>query len=210
MRVNKTAKQLHKDNKGLSLVELIVTILLMSVISSMIVLFISSSRSNYELISTESALQTEAQAASGFIYDILLEAENVDYYGGDGTLPASSVVTDGAIGSAKVLAVNNGEKVNVVLYEAEKKQLRYYTLDIADAVGASSSAITALKDKAGAEDPKYSLLADYVTGFDYSKVTEGGAPDGPYYSNLNLEFEYAGRVYRTTIDVSGRNMKGGI
>ena len=120
------------------------------------------------------------------------------------------MVTDGAIGSAKVLAVNNGDKINVVLYEVEKKQLRYYALDKSEAEGVSNSAITALKDKAGAEDPKYSLLADYVTGFDYSKVTEGGAIDGPYYSNLNLEFEYAGRVYKTTIDVSGRNMKGGI
>jgi hypothetical protein len=121
------------------------------------------------------------------------------------------VVTDSAIGSAKVLAVNNGDKVNVVLYETEKKQLRYYTLDKSDTEGVSSSAITALKAKASNEDPKYSLLADYVTAFDYSKVVaSGGAVSGPYYSNLYLEFEYAGRVYKTTIDVNGRNMKGGI
>jgi prepilin-type N-terminal cleavage/methylation domain-containing protein len=206
----KGLRQFNSDNKGLSLVELIVTVLLMGVISSMIVVFISTSRSNYELISTESSLQTEAQAATGFIYDMLLEAEDVTFYGADAALDASVVGGTGADG-VKVLAAKNGDKVNVVLYDIGQKKLRYRTVSAAAVEATSASAITVLKDMADGGDSlmkdKYALLAEYVTGMEYAKLPSGAAIT---YSNVNLEFEYAGRQYKTSIDVKGRNAKGGI
>ncbi len=212
-RFRRKIAKLNKDNRGLSLVELIVTVLLMAGISGMIVMFISTSRANYEIISTESTLQTEAQAATGFIYDILIEAEDVNFYGGDSAVAASAVGGGDADGDVKILTAKTGDKVNVVLYEVNNKKLRYGTLDIAEVEGVSTSAITALKSRADAGAPlmgdKYALLAEYVTGLDYAKLE---LPSGAAisYSNVNLEFEYAGRQYKTSIDVNSRNTKGGI
>ena len=212
-RFRKKLTILNKDNRGLSLVELIVTVLLMAGISGMIVMFISTSRANYEIISTESTLQTEAQAATGFIYDILIEAEEVNYYGGDSAVAASAVGGSDTDGDVKVLAAKTGDKVNVVLYEIDNDKLRYGILDTTEVEGVSSSAITALKARADAGAPligdKYSLLAEHVTALDYAKIQ---LPSGAAisYSNVNLEFEYAGRQYKTSIDVNSRNTKGGI
>ena len=198
--------KLHKDNKGLSLVELIVTVLLMAGISGMIVMFISSSRTNYEFISTESTLQGEAQAATGFIYDVLLEAEDVTFYGADGTLAASAVDADDATGTVKVIAAKNGEDVNVVLYDMNNQKLLYRTVSAGAVAAPSSSAITVLKAGPSLINDKHALLAEYVTGLDFQKLPSGAAIT---YSNVNLEFEYAGRQYKTSIDVRGRNSKGG-
>ncbi len=199
--------KLHKDNKGLSLVELIVTVLLMAGISGMIVMFISSSRTNYEFISTESTLQGEAQAATGFIYDVLLEAEDVTFYGADGTLAASSVDADSATGTVKVIAAKTGENVNVVLYDMTNQKLLYRTVSAGAVAAPSSSAITVLKAGPSLLNDKHALLAEYVTNLDFKKLPSGAAIT---YSNVNLEFEYAGRQYKTSIDVRGRNAKGGI
>ncbi len=201
-KIKEKADKINKDNRGLSLVELIVTVLLMSVISGMIVLFIASSRSNYELISTETALQTEAQAATGFIYDILLESENVIFGEYDATLV-------GGTGSdkVKVLSAKSGDNYSVVLFEEGSGNLRYTSMSAIEV--ASDSVITVLNNRAGAGNnligDKYSLLAEYVTDMTYTEY--GVTSSAITYSNVNLDFEYAGRNYRTTIDVKGRNAK---
>ncbi len=216
-RFKEKTDKLNKDNRGLSLVELIVTVLLMGVISGMIVMFISSSRANYELISTETTLQGEAQAATGFIYDILLESEKVEFYGADGLLQASEVGTPADAGTIKVLSTKNGDTYYVVLYEAANSKLRYTSIPASEVDNASSSAISALSLRANrAEgDPlgapvnlygdKYALLAEHVTGFEYKDITASNAAIS--FSNVGLKFEYAGREYTTTIDVKGRNVK---
>jgi prepilin-type N-terminal cleavage/methylation domain-containing protein len=68
----KTEKQLN--NKGYTLVELVVTILITGMIVTIIAVFISASRTSYEEINKEAVLQQEAQMAGSYIGDIAIEA----------------------------------------------------------------------------------------------------------------------------------------
>ncbi len=212
-RFKEKANKLNNDNRGLSLVELIVTVLLMGVISGMIVMFISSSRANYEIISTESTLQGEAQAATGFIYDILLEAEDVYFYGKDVPIDAERVGGSAGEGTVKVLSAKNGDTYSVVLYEIDEGKLRYTSMSAIEAEVTTGGAIDALKARVTANPndkllgDKYSLLAEHVTGLNFEQLKNPDPKINLSYSNVNLDFEFAGRKYHTTIDVNGRNSK---
>nr|MCR5342346.1 hypothetical protein [Butyrivibrio sp.] len=63
------------NNKGLSLVELVVVILMMGLISTMLVVFVSTSRMSYQQVSTEVQLQDEATFAMSYIEEIAVEAK---------------------------------------------------------------------------------------------------------------------------------------
>lgn len=65
---------LKQNNRGLSLIELIVTILMSALIMMMLVVFVSTSRKSYQVTQTEITLQEEAGYALGYIEDIAVEA----------------------------------------------------------------------------------------------------------------------------------------
>lgn len=65
------------NNKGFSLVELIVCILMMGLISGMLVVFITMSRNDYRIVSDDTMLQDEASFAMNYISELSLEAESV-------------------------------------------------------------------------------------------------------------------------------------
>lgn len=68
-------QSIKTNNKGITLIELVVVILMVGIISTMLVVFISSSRANYTTLSTEVTLQQEAGYALSYIGDVAVEAE---------------------------------------------------------------------------------------------------------------------------------------
>ena len=66
----------NKDDRGFSLIELIVSILIMSVIAAMVVLLISSSRATYTVVKTDAELQGEVETVRKFIGELALEARS--------------------------------------------------------------------------------------------------------------------------------------
>ena len=51
--IRQSARALKKSNEGLSLVELVVTSLIMGMVSLIIVLFVSASRNSYTIVNNE-------------------------------------------------------------------------------------------------------------------------------------------------------------
>lgn len=64
----------QNNNKGYTLVELIVTILITGIVATIITMFISASRTIYQEVKEEAVLQQEAQLAGSYIGDIAIEA----------------------------------------------------------------------------------------------------------------------------------------
>lgn len=67
-------KSFGPDNRGYSLVELIVSVLIMSVVVAMVVMFISSSRKTYDIVGTEAQIRGEADVLKRFISELAVEA----------------------------------------------------------------------------------------------------------------------------------------
>ena len=75
-KVEKMNLRYERDDRGFSLIELIVSILIMSVISAMVVMLISSSRATYSEVNTDAVLQGDAETVRKFIGELALEARS--------------------------------------------------------------------------------------------------------------------------------------
>lgn len=84
-----------KDQRGFSLVELIVTILIMSVVMLAAAGFLITSTNSYRVSNIEIKLQMEAQTALAQLTDILMEAQSyqVKLKAGEETAEGLTVVT---------------------------------------------------------------------------------------------------------------------
>lgn len=72
-------KRLEKSNKGFTLIELIVTILIMSIMAGAVTLFFNAARNSYGAVHEEVTMQTEADIAMNFIDDIAQGAVSYRY-----------------------------------------------------------------------------------------------------------------------------------
>ena len=67
-------KKQKSDQRGFTLIELIVTIMIMSIVMVAAAGFIITAANSYRVANIELELQTEAQAAMNQLNDILIEA----------------------------------------------------------------------------------------------------------------------------------------
>ena len=65
------------DNKGITLVELIIAIAIATIVITSIAFFMSNSSKNYKKVNEEVSLQMEAQTILNQLNDLILEADNV-------------------------------------------------------------------------------------------------------------------------------------
>jgi len=72
-------KVFKKSNKGITLIELIVTILIMSIMAGTIFLFVNASKSSYGQVHEEVTMQTEADITLNFIENIAYGAVTYKY-----------------------------------------------------------------------------------------------------------------------------------
>ena len=72
-------KHLKKDNRGFTLVELIVTLLIMSIVMVAAAGFLATAINSYRVSNIEIKLQNEAQIAMNQLNDILIETQEYDF-----------------------------------------------------------------------------------------------------------------------------------
>lgn len=73
--MKKRIKKLHHSNKGFSLMELIVTMLISSIVTAAVAGFLSMGLNYYRRTNAETALQTESQVTELFLTELLQESQ---------------------------------------------------------------------------------------------------------------------------------------
>lgn len=112
-------KKLKKDRRGFTLVELIVTILIMSIVMVAAAGFIITAANSYRVANIEIELQNEAQTAMNQFNDILIEAKSYS-------------VTKNADGTAAELTVVTAEQTYYFKVDTAKNALMFKTEASAD------------------------------------------------------------------------------
>lgn len=105
-------KKLKKDQRGFTLVELIVTILIMSIVMVAAAGFLITAVNSYRVANIELELQSEAQVAMNQFNDILIEAKQYKFEQDLSGNPKLTVVTPGTQGAGDVtyyFSVKNSE-----------------------------------------------------------------------------------------------------
>lgn len=202
-------KHLINDNKGFSLVELIVTVLVTSILMLGVIAFISSSRTAYQTVSTSATLQEETMTVERVLSEMIMEAKS---YGFD---------EDVNLGGGKtvdvfwVTAKNNeggtGDCVYFFVLDETDNKLRYckglHPEDCvvkADEDSVLMPGINLINNQCYGTKAKFSLIAEHITAMSMVKPSIEKA-DGTDLVVLNLTFEYLGKTNSNTITAVTRN-----
>lgn len=120
-------KRLKQNNKGFSLVELVVAAGILGVISLTVITVMSASSTSYQKSSTEATLQSEAQVVANAISDRLIDCnKNIDYNTEVlNTVDGLTADTFGDRASGSVLQIVNNDKKYMLLFNQDEKELYY-------------------------------------------------------------------------------------
>lgn len=195
-------KKQKLDNRGLTLVELLVTIALVAVVGGVITAFVITAQKQYNQGIAETDLQYEAQLLSNQFQELLLDAnEGISYrYGGTRTEGANNNVpvgnfilndagvAEGATVTNKELYIYETATYSVLTWDSVKKEVYYREYD-----SATKQPITA--------EPE--LMAEFVSGIsvDLSDLEESGI----LRYDLYFLKEGTGREYSTSHKLKIRN-----
>ncbi len=210
-------------NKGYSLVELIVSILIMSVITGVIVVLISSSQRTYNEVNRDAVVQGETEMIRNYIGEIALEAFSCGQFGD----PDPSVAADNCIW---FLAPDNKtgsndkyyyffllEKANHVLRYGRYKQMNgadFNNILIGSdgkIFGTGFNYLKLLEDttnedidhkKTAIAGDDYKLLAEHIDQISLSADAATGL------ITITVKMNYDGAGVTRNIVLSGRNTKG--
>ncbi len=201
----------RQSNNGVTLIELIVTILIMTIVTGCITLFISSSRNSYFRISNETALQTEADVAMTFLTDMAEEASafrisQEHIAGAGGTLRQFNVLCMQIYDSEPFFCF--------IIHDEEVNELRFLKVKQNDTgkllwtEGTSGVNINNIDIKGtlsanGIDNPdnKRCFLASYVTGFNPVVPAEKKG-----LLQVSIELKYGGSTYSANKNISSRNI----
>lgn len=197
--------RLQQNNKGFSLVELIVTVLISSVVMAAVVGLLMTGLSLYKNVNAETQLQMESQAACGRIDELVQEAQYLKFY--------SSAVADNtdsiaSLGANKVLVLMTLEDSGsgwwyYIAWDAAGNQLLLsktgvtYTdgvLNVPDESAIAGQVNTMLT----ATNKKKYLLAQYIKTFNFTTI------DTKLY-RINVVLETGNKQFLTSQIVNGRN-----
>ena len=219
-----------RDDRGFSLIELIVSILIMSVITAMVVILISTSRATYNEVNTESVVQRETEAVRTFVSELAVEAKDCgwkDFTYATTPAPGEAEVTKN-YSCIWFMSPDNGDSAAsteyycyFLLLEKETEIVRYgrYICYVTEAgpSGTTRKLNPALKD------------GDVLLGptFDYGKLLVGDATTklaGDAYAllathvtklalnksngliSVELDLNYNNAAYEKHLLFAGRNM----
>ncbi len=202
---------MKKKNSGFTLVELIVTMAILSILGTAVIGFFSVSASSYKTVSNDVDLQQEAQIAMNQIGTLLINAEkgvNYKYFGKkvteaeeipqdvEGIINSDGELTDEAVHVFKKdLYIYNETCRYVLSWVEEDKQLVY-----------KKEERKKVDDKYVNEfieiaDDKAALLAENVEGFSVELDTSGKE----VVVRFSLELKKGQRNYKTNQNFSLRN-----
>ncbi len=186
--MKKRMKQLHRSNKGYTLMELIVTMLISSIVTAAVAGFLSMGLNYYRRTNAETALQTESQVTELFLTELLQEAQDFKVHD-SGDYPAG---------------------VNYVL-EVVREGIPYIVARKGEVLvfGAADPAetdVTARIQAVTSKGMEEVFLARYVSFFAVTPTLRSTALDTQNgLVELDLEFNVDGKVYVGDATVSLRN-----
>lgn len=199
------------NNKGLTLIELIVTTLIMSMVVGIVVIFVASSRNSYIVVHNEAVMQTEAEVAMTYITDIVEEATAyrvTGYYeetvGAD--LKSYNVLVMKATDSVPyyyfiVHDVSTGYLKFCRTKCSDEERLKWVSESEKDNINNIDVSATLEACHIYDDANKRSFLANYVTNFNPV------IPDGNKgLLKLYIEFEYGDSSYSIEKNITSRNI----
>lgn len=188
------------NNKGMSLVELIVTLLISSMVMLAAVYLFQISSKGYTVSTFEQNLQIEAQTASAVTEELVLEALDYEYV--SGSVPALIVLVNSETANKKDTVV--------VLYDSATKRIILHRYKEDDRVtGKSQFELSTLAGETLAAYPN-DFLAKYVDMFNVSPNSMDEASAGNKLVKIELLFKLEGSIkneFVKNINISLRNKK---
>ncbi len=202
-------KTIMNDNKGFSLVELIVTVLVTSVLMLGVIAFVSSSRTAYQVVNTSATLQEEAITVERVFSEMIMEAKS---YGFDEDVPLTSGKTvDVFWVTARDNENGSSDSVYFFVFDDEDNNIRYCKgtnpndcVVKADEDSVQTPGITLINNQCYGTKKKFSLISEHVTSMSMVKPSVQRA-DGTDLVVLNLTYEYMGKTNTSTITAVTRN-----
>lgn len=159
--------RLQQNNKGLSLVELIVTILISSVVMLAVVGLLTTGLDLYKNVNAETELQTESQAACGRINELVQEAQNIQLVN---------------VGDSKVLALMTTEEGGAswwyyIIWDSVGKMLLLTKDSVTVYPNGTLSFYPDFNDinkkvESVLQETKKHMLAQYVEGFSFEDISK--------------------------------------
>lgn len=187
--MKKRIKKLHRSNKGFTLMELVVTMLVSSVVTAAVIGFMSMGLNYYKRTNMETALQTESQVAELFLTELFQEAQNYAYY-------------EGSDCPAGVTCAAEVEREGNLYIVAQKGECLVY----GKVEDPSETSITLRIQSVTDMSMEKAFLARYVDTFQVMPDTSESAITGNNgLVQLGLKFVADGRIYTGTQTVLLRN-----
>lgn len=176
----------NRNNKGYSLVELLITIAIFGMVMIGIAMIMRTSSVSYLDGTREVAVQTEVQIVANQVEELLVDATGTMY---SGTLDDSGSIDP-------YWKIDKGDKSHCFRLDTSENKLLYQLRDINTGVNATPSS--------------WSLMADYVTDFEitgWEKRVDGVEPSS-YCDNkvtVKIQMDNDGYKYELSRDVFFRN-----
>lgn len=190
-----TQREISKNNKGLTLVELVCAITILSIIGGAVSAVMIVSANNYNRGSNEVTLQQEAQMTANQLESLVVDAtEQIKYtctVGGTEyeCINEADALSHGAIvGGDRALEIKQGNRLYVVAFQSANQRIVYSEYLVA---GDGSKTAVATDQ----------LMTENVTAFsaDLSGFAESKS------LQLNLSLEKSGRTYSSAYTITARN-----
>lgn len=188
------------DNKGFSLVELLIAVTIATIVGASIFGFMKVGAKTFNFNSSDVNLQNESQLAFNQMQDLIIDtAVGVQYFAkasGGGSL--TPVGADSEIGSSddKLLRLNNTDYVYDIWWDRDAKLLYYneYVANYDSSTGIVTPGAVKVDDTNG-------LMSEYVSDFsvDLSRLETSRVV------RVDLTYEKGGRVLSTTHNITLRN-----
>ena len=200
------------DNKGFTLIEMLISVLITGLMMLGVSAFMSSSRMSYSKVNTSVSLQEEAGTTVKFLNEIVIESQewgllqDINYTAGTQT-SLIDVIWFRALDNESASASNRDECIYFIIWEKATQCIRYKRVPVGDATG---------------EFDKTAYLAepeDYVVGLisdaffdDYSLVSRYAesvsvtrdANNLKRYS-ISITFKFNGEEYVANVNSVSRN-----
>ena len=178
-----------KNNRGFSLVELVVAMAILAIIGLAVVGFMGTGTNLFGSVSNETDVQEEAQITLNQISDLVTSStRGVSYYYGDSE--SNLVLSDEGVPSdvsKKTLVIYNSDCIYNVIWKSQEKKI-YLRKDTIDASGTITKG-------------KESLMAEYVTAFSPS-LKEAETKSS---ISIKVSFKANKKVYSTSQNFTMRN-----